>query len=226
MHRGQKGGVMKKPIIILALLGGLVVGPQHATADDSVKSILTDMTHVKRWNRFADKLLELHNNIISGHEIRTTESTGGYFREPDFYKDVHYYDARSGRLLSHVQWETKHPDRVHFMEVFSYDDKGRVIRDFGVAFLTEGRNAPVQTLINFHTYPEGLHAFRQFDASNNRIFERCDGKYKGKEVGIKLSEMDILEVEDLPKSILTSPEYKKCFEGLPHSAGKYLTPQM
>lgn len=217
---------MKELITIMVLLSGLVTGIQPATADDTVKSILTDMTHVARWNRFADKLLELHKSIIAQHEIRTTESTGGYFREPDFYKDVHYYDAKSGRLLSHVQWETKHPDRVHFMEVFNYDKKGRVIRDFGVAYLTEGRNAPVQTLINFHAYPKDLHAFRQFDASNNRIFERCDGKYKGKEVSIKLSEMDILEVEDLPKSILTSPEYKACFAGLPHSAGKYLTPQM
>jgi hypothetical protein len=217
---------MKESIIILVMLGGLVTGIQPATAEDSVKSILTDMTHVKRWNRFADKLLELHKSIIAQHEIRTTESTGGYFREPNFYKDVHYYDAKSGQLLSHVQWETKHPDRVHFMEVFIYDKKGRVIRDFGVAFLTEGRNAPVQTLINFHAYPKGLHAFRQFDASNNRIFERCDGNYNGKEVSINLSEMDILEVEDLPKSILTSPEYKTCFAGLPHSAGKYLTPQM
>jgi len=211
---------------MLAMLAGLVAGPQPATADDSVKSILTDMSHVKRWNRFADKLHELHKSIISRHEVRTTESTGGYFRDPDFYKDVHYYDAKSGRLLSHVQWETSHPDRVHFMEVFIYDGKGRVTRDFGVAYLTEGRNAPVQTMINFHTYKKGLHAFRQFDASNNRIFERCDGNYKGKEVDIKLSEMDILEIEDLPKSVMTSPEYKKCFEGLPHTAGKYLTPQM
>jgi len=217
---------MKEWIMVLAMASGLVANTPPAVADDSVKSILTDMTHVKRWNRFADKLYDLHKSIISRHEIRTTETSGGYFREPNFYKDVHYYDARSGRLLSHVQWETKHPKRVHFMEIFTYDDKGRVIRDFGVAYLTEGRNAPVQTLINFHAYPEGLHAFRQFDASNNRIFERCDGKYNGKEISIKLSEMDILEVEDLPKSVLTSPEYKKCFKGLPHSAGKYLTPQM
>jgi hypothetical protein len=219
---------MKKAvaIMVLAITGGLVAGQSQVQAEDSVKSILTDMTHVQRWNRFADKLLALHNSIISRHKVRTTESIGGYFREPDFYKDVHYYDADSGRLLSHVQWETKHPDRVHFMEIYEYDSKGRVIRDYGVAYLTEGRNAPVQTLINFHAYPKNLHAFRQFDASNNLIFERCDGTYKGKEVHISLSEMDILNLEDQPKSLLTSPQYKKCFSGLPRTAGKYLTPQL
>ena len=217
---------MKVSILILVTLCGVFVGPLQATAGDEVKSVLTNMTHVERWNRFADKLLELHNKIISQHKIRTTESIGGYFREPNFYKDVHYYDAESGRLLSHVQWETEHPDRVHFMEVYIYDKKGRVIRDFDVAYLTEGRNAPVQTLINFHNYSGELHAFRQFDASDNRIFEHCDGKYKGKKVKMNLSELDILELEDQPKSLLTSPEYKKCFGGLPNSAGKYLTPQM
>lgn len=217
---------MKETIVVLAMISGLVVTPPRAIADDSVKSILTDMTHVQRWNRFADKLLDLHKTIISQHKIRTTESVGGYFREPNFYKDVHYYDAESGRLLSHVQWETKHPDRVHFMEVFNYNEQGQVIRDYGVGFLTEGRNAPVQTLINFHNYSGDLHGFRQFDASNNRIFEHCDGKYEGKEVNINLSEMDILDLEDQPKSLLTTPLYKKCFSGLTNSAGKYLTPQM
>ena len=217
---------MKESIVILAMVSGLIAGPSPAKADEEVKSILTNMTHVQRWNRFADKLLELHKSILSRHKVRTTKSSGGYYRLPDFYKDIHYYDAKTGRLLSHVQWETKHPDRVHFMEVYNYDDKGRVIRDYGAAYLTEGRNAPVQTLINFHAYHGDLHAFRQFDASNNRIFEHCEGKYKGKKVDISLSEMDILDLEDQPKGLLTSPLYKKCFAGLPHTAGKYLTPQM
>ena len=217
---------MKASILISITVCGLIAGPLQATADDEVKSILTDMTHVQRWNRFADKLVELHKHIIAQHEVRTTETTGGYFRLPNFYKDIHYYDAKTGRLLSHVQWETKHPDLVHFVEVYNYDDQGRVIRDYGAAYLTEGRNAPVQTLINFHHYSGDLHAFRQFDASNNRIFEHCEGKYEGKEVNMNLSEMDILDLEDQPKSLLTTPLYKKCFAGLPLTAGKYLTPQM
>lgn len=218
---------MKKSMIFLAILTCLVATAPPTLAEDSVRSILVDMTHTQRWNRFADKLLALHKKIVAEHKIRTTESTGGYFREPDFYKDIHYYEQDTGRLLTHVQWETKHPELVHFMEVFVYDKQGRVIRDFGAAYLTEGRFAPVQTMINFHAYPrKDLHAFRQFDASNNRTYEHCEGTYKGKEVNISLSEMDILEIEDLPKSVMTSSQYKKCFSSLPTTAGKYLTPQL
>ena len=216
---------MKAAILIAGVMSGLVVAPPQVAAQDTVKSLLTDMTHVQRWNRFADKLLELHNSIIAQHKIRTTESTGGYFREPDFYKDVHYYDAESGRLLSHVLWEKDHPDRVHFIEVYSYDKKGRVVRDFGAGFLTEGRNAPVQTMISFHNYSGDLHGFRQFDASNNRIYEHCDGNYRDKNVKLDLSEMDLIDLEEQPKSLLDDPLYKKCFSGLPTTAGKYLTPQ-
>ena len=194
-------------------------------SEDRVQSVLVNMTHTERWNRFADKMLELHKKIISAHDIRTTEELGGYFRQPEFFKDVRYYDKKTDRLLSRVQWEAKHPELVHSMEIYFYDEQGRVNRDLGVAYLTDGRNAPMQTMINFHSYPGKLHAFRQFDASNNRIFERCEGQHKGKQVYISLSEMDILEIEDLPKSVMTGAEYKKCFAGLPTTAGKYLTPQ-
>ena len=63
---------MKVSILILITFCGVLAGPLQATADDEVKSVLTNMTHVERWNRFADKLLELHNKIISQHKIRTT----------------------------------------------------------------------------------------------------------------------------------------------------------
>jgi len=194
-------------------------------AEDRAQSVLVNLTHTERWNRYADKMLELHKKIIGEHDIRTTEELGGYFRQPEFYKDIKYYDKKTDRLLSRVQWEVKNPKLVHSMEIYIHNKAGQVVRDYGVAYLTDGRNAPMQTMINFHSYPGKLHAFRQFDASNNRTFERCEGQYKGKSVYISLSEMDILEIEDLPKSIMTSVEYKKCFAGLPTTAGKYLTPQ-
>lgn len=216
---------MKNWIVAFTMIIGLGTGANTAVADDAVKSILVDMTHTERWNHFADKLMELHKATLSQYKIRTTEEIGGYYRQPKFFKDVRYFDADSDRLISRVQWERKHPDLVHNMEVYFYDDKGRIVRDFGVAYLTDGRNAPMQTMINFHAYPDGLHAFRQFDASNNLVYERCEGEYKGQKVYISLSEMDILEIEDLPKSVMTSTEYRACFGELPKSAGKYLTPQ-
>jgi hypothetical protein len=215
---------MKRMLAVLIVASAAVAGPVVA-ADDSVKSIVQNMTHVERWNRFADKMLGLHKQRIAEHDIRTSEKLGGYFRMPEFYKEVKYIDKSSGRLISLVQWETQNPDQVHTMEIYFHDQQGRVSRDFGLAYLTDGRNAPVQTLINFHAYPNGLHAFRQFDASNNLVYEKCEGKYKGKKVNISLSEMDLLEFEDKPKSVLTSEAYKTCFAELPKTAGKYLTPQ-
>lgn len=200
----------------------LFTGPVMA---DSVQTLMTQMTHAQRWNRFADKLLELHKTRLANREIRTTEHVGSYSDMPDFFRDVHYYDKKTNRLLSRVQWETRPPNNVHNMEVYFYDRKGRVLRDFGVAYLTNGREAPMQTMINFHAYSGKLHAFRQFDASNNRTFERCEGTYRGKEVDIHLDEGDILEFEGEPNTIMTTPLYKRCFGGLPLTAGKYLTPQ-
>ena len=83
----------------------------------------------------------------------------------------------------------------------------------------------MQTTINFHAYAGKLHAFRQFDASNNRTYERCEGSYRGKEVNIDLDESDIIEFEGEPKTVMTTALYRKCFAGLPKRAGKYLTPQ-
>jgi hypothetical protein len=111
------------------------------------------------------------------------------------------------------------------MEVYLYDKQGRVTRDYLVSYLVDGRAAPMQALINFHGYNDKLHAFRQFDASNNRTFERCEGSDNGTPVNISLGESDILEMEDLPKSIMTSAAYKKCFKGIPATAKGYLTPK-
>lgn len=210
-------------VVVIAL--ALAFQAPGLMAEDEVKNVLVDLTHTQRWNRFADKLMELHRQVISETEVRTTEKVGGYYRQPDFYKEVHYFDKKSGRLLSKIQWEVKNPDLVHSMEVYIHDKQGRVIRDYLVAYLVDGRAAPMQALINLHGYNGKLHAFRQFDASNNRTFERCEGKDNGKAVNISLSESDILELEDQPKSVMTSAAYKKCFNGITTTAKDYLTPR-
>lgn len=214
-------------IIIFSLASAFLINfsPVAVHADDTVKSLVVNLTHSERWNLFADRLLKLHKKIINENNVRVAEKLGGYHNRPDFFKDVQYIDRKTNRLLSRVLWETRNPELVHSMEIYYYDKQGRVIRDYGVSYLTSGRAAPMLTMINFHSYKGGLHAFRQFDASNNRELERCEGKDNGKNVDIVLDGSDILEFEDLPKSIMTSRQYKKCFSGLPKTAGKYLTPQ-
>ena len=203
----------------------LAVTPALSLADET-KSISPNVDHVASWNRFAEAVYALHEKTIAGRDIKTISRTGGYSRQPKFYKEVSYYDKKTGRLVSKIEWEREHPDRIHSIEVYVYDDKGRVIRDFSTWFLPNYRNAPRATFINLYAYHDKLRAYRQFDATDNRIYEFCKGTYQGKPVEISLWELDIIDLEGEPGTIMTTPEYKACFKGLPvKSAGKYLTPQ-
>ena len=126
-----------------------------ALAQSKSQSMKEDVQHVQRWNKFFNSLLELHQQNMQHRKIETTEQLGGYAGQPNFYREVSYYDKASHRLLSRIQWETKHPRRAHTVEVFLYDDQGRVDRDYLAAYLPHFRNAPIQTLINLHHYNDG-----------------------------------------------------------------------
>jgi len=182
--------------------------------------------HVERWNWFVRAVYALHTKLTAGRGIRTEERTGGYAGKPGFYREVAYFDKDTGRLISRLQWESKKPDLLHSIEVYIYDDKGRVRRDYGAWFLTHSRTAPQATVINLHAYNDGLTALRQFDATDNRLYEICKGKYKGKPVDIELWEDEIIRLTGEPDTVMTSKAYAACFRGLPaKSAGRFLTPQ-
>jgi hypothetical protein len=178
-----------------------------------------------RWNRFADILYALHKKRIDGKDLDIKEKSGGYFRYENFYKEQKFYDKKSGRLLSLIQWETKNPKNIHVIQVFFYDDQGRMTRDFAAVYRIEDHDDPMVTEINLHAYPKGLHAFRQFNASDEIVYEHCLGKWQGRHVKISLGVLELEEFRDEPNTIMTSPEYKQCFAGIPMTAGKYLTPQ-
>jgi len=182
--------------------------------------------HVERWNWFARAVYALHVRLISTRDVRKVERVGGYAHQPNFYREIEYVDRKSGLLISRVQWETAHPDRLHSIEVYIHDANGRVQRDYGAWYLTHSRTAPQATVINLYDYPEGLRALRQFDATDNRLFEMCEGTYRGQPVNIELWELEILRLAGELDTVMTSPAYKACFAGLPaKGAGRYLTPQ-
>lgn len=177
--------------------------------------------HIITWDAFAKNVLALHKKLISQTKVVKKTKTGGYAHMPEFYKEESFYDARTHKLISKVQWEKDNPDVLHTIEVYLYDKQGRVIRDYAAAYLPEYHKAPTQTLISLHAYHGDLHAFRTFDASGYTIDEGCRGQYQGKEVQIILDEG---EIEDGAPEMKT-PEYQICFEGLQTKAGKYLMPQ-
>jgi hypothetical protein len=138
---------------LMALLAG-VAAAQTRTNPGTVQ---VDEQRVRQWNAFADSLYRLHTQQTQGRQIRETEQIGGYARLEGFYREVSYFDADSGRLLSRIQWERANPERIHTIEVFVYDDRGRLARDYMAWYLPHFRNAPRETAINLHHYDGELH---------------------------------------------------------------------
>jgi len=208
---------------------GLCSGVGISTAAEQKQQRMeVDISQVSDWNGFSEALFALHKKRMQGREIKTTEHTGGYggrLGEADFYKEISYIDADTGRLLSKIQWEREHPDTIHTIEVFIYDNAGRVTRDFLAAYLPWSRNAPVQTLINLHYYNGELHGFRQFDASGERIYEQCSGKSAGEDVFISLEDYELNTSPDRRPHIMSTRMYEACFGDLQKTAGAYTTPQ-
>lgn len=205
------------------LLGALALGGSDVASGIQITPMRVDPVQVRLWNRFADALYELHERQIEAHQIRSTEKTGGYSGRPEFYNEVNYYDAATGRLLSQIQWERRQAERIHAIEVNVYDSAGQLIRDYYARYLPDHRNAPVQTLINLHSHKGGLHAYRQFDASGHRIYEQCHGTHQGEEVFISLDEPGLTPSVDLSSADVSSA-YRACFEGIPQSARQFLDP--
>lgn len=187
------------------------------------QSLTVDHAQVKQWNRFADALYTLHERQLQEHKIVTSESMGGYANNPDYYREVSYHDAESGQLLSRIRWVTQQPDVVHSIDVFQYDEQGRLDKDFAVVYLPMHRNAPIQTLINIHQYHDDLMSFRQFDASGVRIYEQCRGHYASEPVMISLDQDELpLHTGHLPQFV-TEELYTRCFANMPEDAAAQLS---
>lgn len=209
--------------LIAALALGLVATAGMANAKD-VRSLKEDKQQVRAWNTFADRLYQLHQNIIAQHAIRTQTRHGGYAHQPDIYTETRYYDKQSNRLLSRIQRMNDNPHLIQEIEINIYGEQGRIIRDYLAAYLPYNRNAPIQTLINLHGYHDDLQSYRQFDASGVRIYEQCKGRFKGKPVMISLEEDDLDKGPYRDSKTLESAVYKTCFEGVPAKADAYLNP--
>lgn len=201
-----------------ALCGGLLL------ATGVTASAAPGSEHARSWNRFVEDVYDLHRRQLQERQIKTRTRIGGYAGQPRFYREVEYRDAASGQLLSRIRWERERPDALHVIEVFVHDAEGRVQRDYSAAYLPHDRSAPSQTLLALHAWPEGLHAFRMFDASGDRVYERCEGEYRGRAVFVEVEEGYFYDARLDPAPIFASADYQRCFAGVPSSAQAYLPP--
>lgn len=222
------------------LLAGWLVGTAALPAPAAER-----LSRDQRWNRFAEQVYALHQKIVAAHDVREVRRVGGYYRRPEFYEEVRYLDAASGRLLSLIQWERERleglwgsvlslfrgprPQRefrhIHSIAVNLYDEQGRVIRDYSATYLPDYHKVPTQTLIFLHAYPGGLHAWRGFDASGNRLYEGCRGELEGQTLDLSLDGDDIARALDEAGGPMETAAYRACFGTLPESAGPYLDPR-
>jgi len=210
--------------IVPMLLMSLIPAVQVA-AESNQQALQEDKNQVQQWNKFAKICLQAHKRRVSTNQVTTSERKGGYRGRPNFYNEITYKDANTGKMISRIQWETESPDDVHVIELFDYDNSGRVIRDYTAAYLPGPRNAPVQTLAAFHAYNGDLHAFRSFDATGEAVFESCSGNLNGESVDISLEDYQIEDVRKGIEKLGSTPEYQTCFKGLPLKPGEKLYPQ-
>ena len=71
---------------------------------------------------------------------------------------------------------------------------------------------------------DGLQAFREFDASDDLLFEYCTGELDGRKVHIAWDYLEIPDKADEIEDQYMRAAYEKCFTDLPRTAGPYLEP--
>jgi len=213
---------MSRLSVLYKIFTFILVIPFMFSVASATEPMNDDNKHARIWNKFAKDCLSLHKKLTDGKNLQVKERVDRYINKDIFFTEYSYFDE--GRLISQVQWEDGNQNLLHNIEVYLYDEKGRVIRDYISAYLPLYHDTPVQALISFHHYNAALHAFRSFDASGDIVLERCTGKNKkGQPVNFILDEDDLYNDDD---GIIGSGDYNECFAGFKQNKlGKYIVPQ-
>lgn len=188
----------------------IVLGVAHASVAAPTRPEFHRMTHA------------LHEKQVAQSTVRTTQEAGRYngvAAQGYTYLITSYYDAATGRLLSRVQRDAQLPEAIHITEVYLYDDKGRVVRDYLSIAPPWRPTHPSNAYLNWHHYPGTLHSFRQFELDGQVNYEFCEGELDGRPVRISLP------WNDINKTTTSTPEYRACFDGMSTGWKPYLTPQ-
>lgn len=198
------------------VLAGLAPAPAVAQEQGIAR---VDNDRALQWNTFAARLIEAHRQRIAAEPVTMTERIGGYAGLPNFYREEIYRTGPPDRIIARVFWEREKPNRLHAIELFFHDAKGRLSVDYRAAYLARFRNAPIQTYVNVHQIDSDLRAYRQFDASGNIIYEQCRGDHFGDAV-----ELDLEEGWVPPPERVSTELYVSCFGDLPLHADAFLDP--
>ena len=184
-------------------------------------------SRAERWTQFAQSLETLHEKRMKTLTHTKQESIGGYGgikADSSFYREVKYLEPGTGKVLAIVQRENNPASLLHVIELYIYDDQGRVLREYLATYLPGRRETPFQTLITHYAYTGNLVAFRQFDASDDLLFEHCTGELEGKKVRLSFDEFEVPDNASEIEGKFERKAYQSCFQSLKKSAGSYLNP--
>lgn len=215
---------MNRPLLSMCITSLFLMPVISQATQSSMKSDKTpqkmtvDLQHIKTWNKFTNSLYLLHQQQLKKYKIHSTSVTGGYPEYEDYYTETRYFDKKTNKLLSVIQWEKENKNTIHSIEVYKYNAQGQLIRDYLSAYLPRFRNAPIQTLINIHAYNDKLHSYRQYDASGALIYEQCQGDFFNQKILLSIDEDEFYSNDD------EAEEYIACFNQLPTTVGKYINP--
>lgn len=210
--------------VVMHVLLLLAATNSYAAADTSLPAGLEKRHQL--WNSFADKLYTVHKKRLQNSDYYTRENVGGYgglTNEPEYYREVKYFDRDSRQLLSIVKWELKFSTGFHMIDLFIYDDENRIKREYTATYLPSRRTSPSETLIIFHYYRNKLHSIREFDASNVLLYEQCTDTEQADKVIFSFDYVDIPESHS-ELDIAKQEDYRACFDHAAISAEPYLDP--
>lgn len=202
-------------LLCLTILNPAFANPEPVTLKE-------DPDHITRWTEFYQALVNLHQQRTNSRTVTRKDTTGGYANQPEYYLESIFTDSISQQMLSRIRYTKSRPEEIHTIEIFIYDEDGRLVRDYLAAYLPDFRNAPIQTLINLHNHDQELKAFRQFDASGNLIYEQCLGRYFDEEISLSLEEDDLPSVAGATPQGVSHEIYLACFNSISISAEPYL----
>lgn len=211
-------------LILVAFLASATACNKKTKDDEVLSPHLVKM--YKNLNGFVDEIYTLHKERLQRREFYTIEEVGGYgglTNDLEFYNKVDYYDSESKQLLSTIKWEKNNPKNIHTIDLYVYDEQGRLKRNYSASYLPSRRISPLETLITLHYYNDIYHSFREFDSSNIQTYEQCNDVNDIKKTYIAYHYEDI---PDTYQDILPEKQkiYRACFDHTENTVGLYISP--
>ena len=111
--------IFRRTAIVVLMF--VLVPVAHIASAASAGAMKEDKQHVNTWNKFAKACLAAHKRRMQEYKVTTTSRMGGYYKQPNYYKEVTYKNTADGKILDRIKWEVDRPEDAHVIELYYYD---------------------------------------------------------------------------------------------------------